>query len=1033
MVGLDAESGHRRPGLLLRVLGPLEGWSGEDRLSFGGQVQKRILAALLLDSGRVVPVARLAEAAWGEEPPATMAHQVRKAIADLRRRIPLGTSVIITDGAGYRANLADGHLDLHEFRARGRAANTALRDGRPADAAEELRAALDLWRGPALSGVGGPLAEAAATALEEARLTAADQLFELRLGAGESGGLVAELRTLVAEHPLRETLRGHLMLALHRCGRQAEALEEYERVRALLAERLGADPGRRLADLHTGMLRGGLAPAAEAPMLPAASEPPGERPPGKGASYGARSTAGPPAPPCTLPPALDDFAGRERERAELLGHLRDGGRSGAPGPRVVAVDGMGGVGKTSLAVHVAHLLAPEYPDGQLALDLRGFTPGEAPMASAAALDALLRALGVPAERIPDDPEGRSGLWRSVLADRRVLLVLDNAANAEQVRPLLPNSANSSVLVTGRARLLDLDGARWVFVGPLTPEGSSALMAEALSPERVRAEPEAAAELAGLCGHLPLALRLATARLRNRPRWTVRHLVERLRDENRRMGELRSAERSVAATLQLSYRTMTAPHRHAFLMLGLHPGAVFGVHSAAALLGTDTRDAEDALEALLDAHLLQQPALGLYAFHDLVRSFARDLGASSITRCAESAAVERLLGHYLAATGAACALVSPGRTSRPHGLTAHGGELPVFRDRARAMEWFEREHPGILAAVTLAERRGHDRHVLALTRDLHFLLHARGQFDALGDLARLAVLASRRTGQPALLCVALTNLGATCWRLGRFAEGLAAAEEARDLAHRLGDRRAEAHSEANRGLMLSELGRYGEALPPLERALSLAREEGAVRVEAEALTTLSALYGRWGRYPEAVTAARRALRTARAHGYPTYEIVALAELASAHLGLGAYPEAGRLLTSARELCGDGVIGPGDAALVHALSGKLAQRLGEADEARAFAGRALLLARSGGAQVRLARVGNLVAELHLDQGEYEAARTAYARACTMASAMRFRPAEAAALLGLARVARALGETAAADEHDSRATELFDLMAVPECART
>ncbi|MCX5396815.1 tetratricopeptide repeat protein [Streptomyces sp. NBC_00102] len=1023
-------SGDRKSGPLLRILGPLEGWSGEERLSLGGQVQKRILAALLLESGRVVPVARLAEAAWGEEPPATMVHQVRKAIADVRRRIPLGATLVRTDGAGYRMDLADDRLDLHEFRTRCRAANTALRGGRSAEAAAELRAALALWRGPALSGVGGPVSEAAADALEEERLTAADQLFELRLGAGESGELVAELRALVARHPLRETLRAHLMLALHRSGRGAEALEEYERVRQLLAEQLGVDPGPQLAALHTGLLPGSLAPAGPgAHERPDASQRPGSHP----RREGAPAVPSPMAAPCTLPPALPDFTGREEELTALLGHLCDGGPPGARGPRVVAVDGMGGAGKTSLAVHAAHLLAQEYPDGQLAVDLRGFTPDEAPMAPAVALDALLRGLGVPAERIPEDLEGRTGLWRSVLADRRTLLLLDNAVNAEQIRPLLPSTPDSLVLTTSRARLVDLDGARWVSVGPLTPEGSAALVAETLSPERVRAEPEAAAELAALCGHLPLALRLATARLRNRPRWTVRHLVERLRDETRRLDELRSGERGVAATLQLSHRAMAAPHRHAFLMLGLHPGAVFGVHSAAALLGTGTREAEDALEALLDAHLLQQPALGLYAFHDLVRSFARNPGASTIDRAAESAALLRLLGYNLTATGAACALVSPGRTSRPHGLAPYGGELPAFRDRAEAMEWSEREHPALLAAVTLAERRGHDRHALALTRDLTFLLHARGRFDALGDLGRLAVLAARRTGEPSLLCVALTNLAATCWRLGRFGEGLDAADEARDLAHRLGDRRAEAHSEANRGLMLSELGRYDDALPPLERALSLAREEGSVRVEAETLTTLGVLYGRWGRHPEAADAARQALRTARAHGYPTYEIVATAELAAAHMGLGENEEAGYLLSTARELSGDGVTGPGDAGLVHALRAKLAQRLGDADGARVSARSALLLARSGGSQIRLVRVENLVAELHLDQGEYEEARTAYARARTRAAAMRFCPAEASALLGLARAARALGDAEAADEHESRATELYDSMGVPERART
>lgn len=1014
--------GTQNPMLRINVLGPLEGWSDEEQISFGGQVQKRILAALLLDPGRVIPAARLAEAAWEQDPPTTAAHQVRKAIADLRRRIPRGSTVILTDSAGYRVRLADGQLDLLEFDVRTQTARKALRDGRRAEAAGELRAALDLWRGPVLSGIGGSVVEAAATALEERHLAATDQLCELRLSLGESSELIAELHTLISEHPLRETLRGHLMLALYRSGRQAEALEEYGRVRELLVDRLGIDPGPQLTELYTEILRGSpelaspeLSPSAQFPAQPASKSP----------------APVPLAAPCTLPPSLSDFTGRDRELTELLGHVRSGSRLGGQCARVVAIDGMGGVGKTSLAVRAAHLLAEQFSDGQLAIDLRGFTPGEVPVPPSAALDTLLRALGTPGDWIPDDLEGRTGMWRSLIADRRMLLLLDNAANAEQIRPLLPYTSGCLVLTTSRARLVDLDGAEWVSIGLLAPEESATLVAESLSPERVSAEPEAAAELAELCGHLPLALRIATARLRNRPRWTIRYLVERLRDQTRRLDELQSGERSVAATLRLSYLAMTEGHRTAFRVLGQHPGAMFDVHSAAALLGSDAQDAEDILETLLDVHLVQQPDIGLYTFHDLVRSFAQDLGESAVEQEDQAAAVERLLTYYLTTTDAACEVLFPGRTPRPSGLAPYQGERPVLQDPDQATAWFAREHSGLLAAAALAERRGHDRHVVALTRNLNFLLHARGQFDALWDLGHLAVSAARRLGDAALLCVALSNLGSACWKLGRFEEGLRIAVEGRDTAKLLGDRYTEAHGESTIGLLLSELGRYREALPLLERAITLAGELGVPRTEAESLTTLSTLYERWGRYPEAAVAARRAIEASRGIGYRGNEIMALTDMAFAHVGIGEYVPAHDMLKRAQHLCNE-TTDPGDVGLVLALTAKVAHHLGHEAQARECAERGLLLA-SRGTPVRLARVENLVGGIHLEWQEYAVARKLYAHAHTMAAAMHYRPEEASALLGLARVAEALGDGSAATGHRAAAEQLFDFMELPVHART
>ncbi|MEV7544776.1 BTAD domain-containing putative transcriptional regulator [Streptomyces sp. NPDC089915] len=999
---------------------------------------------LLLESGRVVTVARLVEAAWEQDPPATAAHQVRKAVADLRRRIPDGGAVIVTDGPGYRAAVTAGQLDLLEFDALVQAAGQAAKEGRLTTAAERLASALDLWRGPVLSGAGGPVIDGAATALEERRLSAAEQHFGLRLTLGESGELVSGLRALITEHPLRETLRGQLMLALYRTGRQAEALQEYGRVRELLVEELGIDPGPQLAKLYESILRDGPELAGPERPAPEAHDPdPGPTP----VPAAAPVPEAPPAPaapaaeaPCTLPYDLPDFTGRAKELNELFASVREGreggeGGEGGPGQarysRIVAIDGMGGMGKTSLAVRAAHRLADRYPDGQLLIDLRGFTPGETPVTPASALDGLLRTLGTPGDRIPEDLEGRAALWRATLDGRRILLLLDNAVDAAQIRPLLPASPGCLVLVTSRARLLDLDGVEWVSIDLMKPEESTDLMTQTLGAARVAAEPEAAAELAELCGHLPLALRIATARLRNRPRWTVRYLVERLRDETRRMDELSSGERSVAATLRLSYLAMDEKHRTAFRILSLHPGADIDVHTAAALLGASVRDAEDTLEFLLDVHLVQQPDIGLYTFHDLVRSFAQSLRVPA-TEAADAAAVERLLGYYLTATDAACEVLFPGREHRPTGIRPYEGELPALGRADLAGRWFDQEHDGLLAAVALADRRGHDRYTACLSRNLSFHLHARGRFDEFWNLGRLAVAAARRLDDPHLLSVSLANLGAACWKLGRFEEGLEVAAEGRDTAVRLGDRHIEAHSESTIGLLLSMLGQYAAAVPLIERAINLASELGIRREEAEGLTMLSSLYERCGLYEEAAETARRAIGISRELGYSVSEVMAVTDLAFAQVGLGEYREAAESLARARDLSAKSRE-QADVALVLALSAEVADRLGTREEATGFAGRALTMARSSGAPIRLAQVENLLGRLYSRRGEYDAARGLHSHALKIASGIRLRFEEAHALTGLAVVCEASGEPETAAGYRAKAAGLFEFMGIPEQRRT
>ncbi|MFF7633587.1 BTAD domain-containing putative transcriptional regulator [Kitasatospora sp. NPDC008050] len=1031
-----------RSGLRFNILGPLEGWEDGRRLRLGGTIRERVLVTLLLEPGKVLPVSRLVAAVWAEDPPATASHQVRKAVAELRRSMLDGGEILVTDGPGYRAQLTHGQLDLTEFEALVRTARQAAAAGRPAEAGEALRGALALWRGPVLSGAGGPVIQAAATALEERRLAAAEQLFDLRLGLGESAELVVDLRQFIHQHPLRETLRGQLMLALYRSGRQAEALEEYGRVRELLVEELGIDPGPGLARIHRSILRDNPEPDATTPLpLPAPSSRPPLTPPSSpsplppadppsAAPHPAPAPAPAPAPPpsprtdspSTLPYDLADFTGRDRELAELLACAQ---QEGGPRTRIVAIDGMGGSGKTSLAVRAAHRLAAAYPDGQLHIDLRGHAPGEPPVGAGTALHTLLRALGLPGDRIPDDVAGRTALWRATLVGRRLLLLLDNAADAAAVRPLLPTAPGCLVLVTSRARLVDLDGARWISIDVLAPEESASLVTEILGAARIAAEPEAAAELARLCGHLPLALRIATARLRNRPRWTLRYLADRLRDETRRLDELSSGERSVAATLRLSYQTLDEQSRSAFRLLALHPGGELDVYSAAALLGTGTRAAESVLELLLDVHLLQQPEIDLYTFHDLVRSFAQSLRGTP-TGAADAAAVERLLDYYLSATEAACEQLFPGRRRSLAGMPQAGAELPGLADTARAQAWFTREHTALRSAVALAERDGYDRHTVCLARNVMFQLHARGHLDEFQALGRIAVTAARRLGDLALLGVSLANLGVACWKLGHFAEGVEVAQQARDVAARLGDRQTEAHSESTLGLYKSLLGRFPEALDHLTRAIAHERELGSVRAEAESLTLLSALYEQWGRYQESAEAARRAVELGRQLDRHENELVALTDLAAALLGLGSFAEAEQQLRQARDLC-DETKEPGQVALALALSADVALRLGQPERATEQLARALALVESSSSPLRRAKVANTAGRLLHRRGEHAAALALHAQAHHLAAGIEYRTEEAYALAGLARAAEALGQSGAAGHH-AAAERLFTVLGVP-----
>ncbi len=600
------------------------------RQELGGSRQRKVLAALLLNVNTVVTTERLVDLLW-EDPPGTARRQVHNAIARLRVSLGGARAVVVSDGPGYRAQVAREQVDVHRFGCALTAARRAASDGDWDAVGKTVSEALRMWRGPALAGLTGRMIEAAASRLDEQRLVAQELSVEAKLRQGEAAGLVPELTELIADHPLREGLRAQLILALVRSGRQSEALEVYEQTRQLLAEELGLEPGHGMRELQQRILRGDATLGSVPGIAPAEVDVPArvsfEVPAVAGtevvrdvASVRTVSVTSPPRP-CLLPYDIADFTGRE---ADIRRVLTAAGASTESATVVTALDGMPGVGKTALAVRVAYLLADRYPDGQLFVDLHGHTPGRCPMDPAVALDFLLRSLGVPVDQVPDSLAGRIARWRSQVAGRRLLLVLDNALDTAQVRALMPTGPDIGVLITSRRRLSALEGVSSHSLQPMSRTDATAFFHQVAGWERTASEAQAVADVADLCGDLPLAVRIVASRFRNRPAWTVRHLVERLVGAGRQLAELSLGDLSVAAAFAASYEKLSAEQQRSFRLLGGQADPVYDVTRAAALLGTSAESAERVLEDLLDVHLLVQHEVGRYRLHTLLREYARSV-------------------------------------------------------------------------------------------------------------------------------------------------------------------------------------------------------------------------------------------------------------------------------------------------------------------------------------------------------------------------------------------------------------------------
>lgn len=586
--------------MYFQLLGALKVTLNGNRIDVDGLRQQRLLATLLLDANRVVGADHLIEAMWAGEPPATARRQLHNAVAAVRRSFASAKHIVVKDGPGYRIQIDSQAVDAHRFTSM--IARAAVAGARATTAVELLESALALWEGPALSGLNSPVLDIAAAKLEEKRLSATEQLLTLRLDRGDAAVLVPQLAELVSQHPLRSETRRLLILALYHTGRKAEALSVYDQGRRLLRDEIGVDPGVRLRELHERILRDEL-PVPRQRTESVAGDRPAVRP--------TRSF---------LPYDTAHFTGRDDE----LRRLATPHSTTDTALRIVAIDGMAGVGKTTLAVRLAHQLAQHYPDGQLFIDLHGHTDGQPPLDPDAALERLLLDFGLTPAEIPRDSGQRAVRWRAEVARRRILVVLDNAVDSSQVRGLLPGTGTAQVIITSRHRLAGLDGATSCSLDVFPAADAAALFTRIVGADRIGDRPAAVHEIVALCGQLPLAVGIAASRFHSRPAWSLDHLIVRLRERHERLSVLSFGDRCVATPFEVSYRSLTAQQRTVFRVLGftMRLGEEFDAATAATLLTMSVAQADRLLEELFDAHMIGQRTVGRYHFHELLQEHAR---------------------------------------------------------------------------------------------------------------------------------------------------------------------------------------------------------------------------------------------------------------------------------------------------------------------------------------------------------------------------------------------------------------------------
>lgn len=956
-----------------RILGPIEIAIGTERIELGGFRQQVVAATLLLSPNNVVSVNRLLEAMYGEDLPPTARAQVQISISALRRAFAAYGSdpVIATHAHGYVIKVESERLDSEQFEALVAAARAAREAGSIDLAVAMYRDALRLWRGPALEGIDSPLLRAAASRLDEQRIATNEDRLTLELDLGRHHELIGELRELVREYPLRERLRGQLMLALYRCDRTAEALAVYGQARRTLIDELGIEPGERLQQLEHAILNADSAlqlPSKPVEVVPASR----------------------PAPNL-LPTDIADFTGR----LEQIGRIRqrlapaDGEKIRGAVP-VVVITGKGGIGKTSLVVHASHDIAPQFPDGQLFADLHG--AASHPVGPMQVLERFLRAFGVPGTQIPEGIDERAEVYRNLLADRKVLVVLDDAASESQVSPLLPGTPGAAVIISSRNRLAGLPGAAHVEVSAFDAEKSLDLLASIVGAERIKDEPDAAAEVAAHCCHLPLALRIAGARLAAHPHWRIRHLAARLADETHRLDELRHGDMGIRPSISLSYEGTSEQARQLFRRLALLDLPDFSGWLSCVLI--DDPHAEDLLDNLVSAHLIEIDSTGFtehgqYRFHDLIRVFARERLAVEEPAAERRALLERVLSALLYISDAADreyvgadSLWTPGNAPRwpvP--------EHVVRQLVADPLAWYESERATLVWAIRQAAQAGFTELCWSLAYSAVTLFQIRSYLDDWRETHEIALAASRKANDARGQATMLLCIGVMHFQQGRLESAREELTEAARLFRDAADRRGIAQVTRSMAAVDRVCGRLDDAARDYAQALAVFRESGSY--------------------------------------YDTACV--LRDLAQIKLEFEQPGEAMELLTEALELCRTARLANTEAQVINRIGEAWLQSAEPIRAITAFE-EALSIARGIGNTLDEAHALRGIGAARVELGEFCQAREALQNALELADSTGQRMAWTRALLGLSEVALASGDAAEAVAFGQQAVGAFRDMRMP-----
>jgi DNA-binding SARP family transcriptional activator/Tfp pilus assembly protein PilF len=859
----------------IRVLGPLVVTGALDRpLPLGSPKQRTLLALLLVRAGNGVTAEALLNEVWDHDPPDSGMANLRSYASGLRRVLDSspGSAALARSGSGYVLTVR-GEYDLTRWRELTRSGRAALADGDLEKALADLRDGLGLWRGPALADVQLGLALTAwQTGIHEQRMTAAEDLVEALLRFGQVGSAIEQAGDLLAEAPTRERAAGLLMRALYHGGDLAAALATYDRTRRVLAETLGVEPGEDLRRLQRQMLKRDLPPP------PAVVNPTAER---------AERVV-----PRQLPTDVAGFTGR----AELLEALDGLSTLDSKAAVVVsAVAGTPGVGKTALAVHWAHRVAARFPDGHVYVNLRGFAPGGAAMGPSEAVRALLEAFGVAPQRIPASLEAQVGMYRGLLDGRRVLLVLDNARDAEQVRPLLPGTPGCVAVVTSRSRLSGLvatEGAHPLTVDLLTAAEARDMLAQRLGDQRVEAEPEAIDEIITWCGRLPMALAIVSARAVTHPAFSLATLATQLRQG--RLDGLENGDpvTNIRAVFSWSYQALTPAAAELFRLLGLHPGLDITTSAAASLASLPVRQVHRALAELAHAHLLIEHTPGRYTFHDLLSAYAAELAEEMDAPAARQAATRRVLDHYLHTAYTADRLMRPDREQITLDPPAADVTPEAVVDHTGGLAWFAAEHPVLLAAIQHAVHCGLYSHAWQLAWTLENWFDWRGHWHELAAAQKVALDAAARSSDPVGQAHTHRGLARVYTRTGRYEEALTHLRTALDLFTQIGDQAGQAATYRSLGIVLARQGQHGEALKCDEAALDLHRATGDSAAQAVVLNNMGYHHGLIGNYEKALAYCQDALTVHQKFGARDGEARTWGSLGYAHSHLGNHAEAVR---------------------------------------------------------------------------------------------------------------------------------------------